>query len=108
TNASAKIGQIRLANGKCGARQHATAILPEKHALEHRRDVDWRGVERQILRGSTGALNPVNEFIFALPQENRDPIAIIANAVSKLLKLRLEKFIFGFAHDLGNPRLETR
>ena len=82
------------------------AIFPEKHPPQHRRDVHWGGVERDILCGLTGALDPVDIIACTLLEENCDPFARLRNPSSHLLQFRLKKFVFCLAHDFDNALLE--
>ena len=103
---SPKISQIGPAHRERRARHHARAIFPEKHPAQDRRDIDRRGVKRDILRCFSRALDPVNVVLLALLQENRDACARVADAPPEFLQLGFEKFILGLSHHLDDARLE--
>ena len=107
-DAPAKIGEIGAADGERGARHDAAAAVAKKHPAQNRRDIDRRGVEREILLRFAGPLDPVDVFLRALLQENPDSFARFADPAAQLLQLRLEKFVLGLAHHFPDPRLQTR
>src|SRR5262245_22343057 len=82
-----KICEVRTTNGQSGAGHHATAVVAKEHPPQLRREIDRRGVQREVAFGFASALDPVDMLRFALLKENRNALSRIANAPAELLQL---------------------
>ena len=106
-DAAPKISEIGASHCERRAGHDAAAAVAKEHSAQNRRDVDRRGVEREILLRFAGPLDPVNVFLRALLQENPDPFTRVADPAAELLQLCLEKFVLGLAHHFADPRLQA-
>src|SRR5947207_4843811 len=61
-----KVREIGTANRQRRAGHDGGAIVPKQHSLQHRRDVDWRSIQRKKSGGFSGLFDPIDMTVGAL------------------------------------------